>query len=219
LEEVVPQFEGATQHRVVVDDGLAANLERQIEAGEPFDLAILTPGAMDNVIKDRRIAADSRTTLARTGLAIVVKAGASKPDISTVEAFKRALLAAKSIAYAKQGASGVAFAALVERLGIADDLKAKSKLTATGEEVGQAVVRGDVELGILPVSEILPIRGAELLGAFPAGVQSYIVMVAGVNVSAREVKAARELIEFLTAPAALPVIKAKGMERSADARH
>lgn len=214
FEELAPQFERATKHHVVVTYGLAAALRQRIEGGEPFDLAILTPAAIDDLIKAGKVAADSRTTLARTGLALVIRAGASKPDIRTSDAFRGALLAAKSIAYAKEGASGVAFAALVQRLGIADDLKAKSMLTATGEAVGDAVVRGEVEFGVLPVSEILPIRGAELLGTFPAELQNYIVMVAGVNASAVQNQAARDLVKFLTAPAALPVIKAKGMERT-----
>src|SRR5262249_33063137 len=136
-----------------------------------------------------------------------------KVDISTVEAFKRSLLGAKSIAYAKEGASGVAFAALIQRLGIADDLKNKIKLTATGEEVGEVVGRGEAGVGVLPVSEILPIPGAELLGTFPLDVQSYIVMVAGVSASANEGQTATDLIKFLIAPAAGPVIRAKGMER------
>jgi len=213
MEELAPQFERATHHKVVVRYGLAAQLKQEIEAGEAFDLAVLTPAAIDDLIAQRKVASDSRTILARSGLGIAIRAGAHKPDISTVEAFKRSLLAAKSIAYAKEGASGVAFAALIQRLGIADDLKAKSTLTATGEEVGAAVVRGEVEFGVLPVSEILPVRGAELLGTFPADAQSYIVMVAAVGAGARESRAARDLIRFLTAPAALPVINAKGMER------
>jgi molybdate transport system substrate-binding protein len=214
LDELAPQFERATKHHVVVTYGLAAALRQRIEAGEPFDLAILTPAAIDDLIKAGKVAADSRATLARTGLALAIRSGARRPDISTSDAFKRALLGAKSIAYAKEGASGVAFAALVQRLGLADDLKAKSILTATGEAVGDAVLHGDAELGVLPVSEILPIRGAELLGTFPAELQNYIVMVGGVNASAPPRQAARDLITFLTAPAALPVIKAKGMERT-----
>jgi molybdate transport system substrate-binding protein len=213
MEELAPRFERAGQHKIVVRYGLAAALKQQIEAGEAFDLAILTPAAIDDLIGGHKIAADSRTTLARSGLAIEIRAGARKPDISTVDAFKRSLLAAKSIAYAKEGASGVAFAALIQRLGIADDLKARSRLTATGEEVSNAVLRGDVEFGVLPVSEILPVRGVELLGTFPAALQSYIVMVAGVSAGGRPGNAAADLITFLTAPAALPVIKAKGMER------
>jgi len=214
VEELVPEFERATRHTVVVKYGLAASLKQRIESGEPFDVAFVTPAVMDDLIAHGKIAGDTRATIARSGLAIAVKAGARKRDITTVDAFKRALLDAKGIAYAKEGASGVAFAAIIARLGIADALKAKSKLTATGEEVGEAVVKGDSELGILPVSEILPVKGAEMLGAFPADVQSYIVMVGGVNAATKQAVVARDLIKFLTAPAALPVIKAKGMERS-----
>jgi molybdate transport system substrate-binding protein len=213
MEDLVPQFERATHHKVAVRYGLAAVLRQQIEAGEAFDLAILTPAAIDDLIKVQKVAADSRTILAQSGLGIAIRAGARKPDITTVEAFKRSLLGAKSIAYAKEGASGVAFAALIRRLGIAEDLKAKSKLTATGEEVGEAVVRGEAELGVLPVSEILPVRGAELLGTFPADTQSYIVMVAAVAAGAKAGDAARDLVKFLVAPSALPVLTAKGMER------
>jgi molybdate transport system substrate-binding protein len=218
MEDLADEFERATKHRVAITYGLAAALKRRIESGEPFDLAVLTPAATDDLIKEGKIVTASRTPLARTGLAIAIRAGARKPDISTVEAFKRSLLGAQSIAYAKEGASGVAFAALIQRLGIADDLKAKSKLTATGEEVGQMIVRGEAELGVLPVSEILPVRGAELLGTFPDGTKSYVVMVAGVSSGAKQGNAARDLIGFLKAPAAFSVIKAKGMERDADAR-
>jgi molybdate transport system substrate-binding protein len=214
MEELVPQFERTTRHKVIIKFGLASALKQQIEAGEAFDIAVLTPPLIDEVIKQGKIAADTRTSIARSGLAIAIRAGARKPDISTVEAFKRALLAAKSITYAKEGASGVAFAALIQRLAIAENLKSKTKLAVTGEEVGESVARGDAEFGVLPVSEILPVRGAELLGAFPTEVQSYIVMVAGVSASAKQGSAARDLIKFLTAPATLPVIKTKGMERN-----
>jgi molybdate transport system substrate-binding protein len=218
MEELASDFERATKHRVAVSYGLAAALKRRIESGESFDLAVLTSAATDDLIKEGKIVAASRTPLARTGLALAIRAGAPKPDISTVDAFKRSLLDAKSIAYAKEGASGVAFAALIQQLGIADDLKAKCKLTATGDEVGQMVVRGEAEFGVLPVSEILPVRGAELLGTFPDGTESYVTMVAGVSSGAKQGNAAMDLIGFLKAPGALPVIKAKGMERDAGSR-
>jgi molybdate transport system substrate-binding protein len=213
VEDLVPKFERATKNTVAVKYGLAASLKQRIEGGETFDVAFLTPTAMDDLIKQGKIGSDSRTTIARTGLAIAVKTGARKRDVSTVDAFKRALLEANGIAYAKEGASGVAFAALIQKLGIAEQLKAKSKLTVTGEEVGEAVVKGDSELGVLPVSEILPVKGAEVLGTFPAEVQTYIVMVGGTSASSKH-PAGKELLKFLTAPANLPVIKAKGMERS-----
>ena len=213
VEDLVPQFERATKHKLVVTYGLAAALKRQIDAGEPFDVAILTPQAIDDAIKGGKIAAETRTTIAQVGLAIAIRSGARKTDISTTDAFKRALLNAKSIVYAKEGASGVAFAALIQRLGIAEDLKSKSKATATGEEVSESVLRGESEFGVLPVSEILPVKGIEVMAPFPAEVQSYIVMVAGAASGGKQRAAARELITFLTSPAALPVITAKGMER------
>jgi molybdate transport system substrate-binding protein len=212
LTELAPQFERATQHRLVVTYGLAAVLKQRSEGGETFDVAILTPAAIDDLIKARKVAADSRTTLARSGLAIAIRAGARKPEIATVDAFKRALVGAKSITYVKEGASGVAFAALLQRLDLADDLTARTTLAASAEDVGRAVASGEVEFGVLPLSEVLPIRGVEPLGTFPAEVQSYIVMVAGVSAAAAQGKAARDLIAFLAAPGALPVIKAKGME-------
>ena len=213
MEDLVPKFEKATGHKVVIEYDLAAVLKQNIEGGTAFDLAILTPPLVDDLIKQGKVAADSRTMLARSGLGLLIRAGGHKRDISSTDAFKRTLLEAKSIAYAKVGASGVYFAELVQKLGVADALKSKSRLTATGEEVGESVARGDVELGVLPLSEILPVKGAELLGMFPADVQSYIVMTAGVSAGAKQGQVARELIKFVTAPAALPVIKAKGMER------
>jgi molybdate transport system substrate-binding protein len=212
-EDLIPQFERASKHKVLVRYGLAATLKQQIERGELFDVAFVTPVAMDDLVKETRIAADSRATIARSGLAIAIRSGGRKPDIGTVDALKRALLDAKGIAYAKEGASGVAFAALIARLGIADALKPRSKLTATGEEVGEAVVKGEVEFGVLPISEILPIKGAEVLAPFPADAQSYIVMVGGASTASKQAAAARDLIKFFTAPAALPVLKARGMER------
>jgi len=214
MEDLGPQFEKASGHKVSVTFGLAAGFKQQIEGGAAFDLAVLTPPMIDDLIKQGKLAADSRTVIARTGLGLMIRAGTKKPDVSTTEAFKRSLLAAKTIAFAKEGASGVAFTATIERLGMADSLKSKLKPTATGEEVNDLVVKGGADFGILPLSEILRVRGAELGGMFPANVQTYITMAAGVSSSAKQGAAARELIKFLTAPANLPAIKAKGMERS-----
>jgi molybdate transport system substrate-binding protein len=214
VDELAPQFEAATKHKVQITYDLAANLKRTIEAGEPFDVTILTPAMVEDLIKQGKVAADSRSTIARTGLAVMIRAGSRRPDISTVDAFKRALLDAKSITYAREGASGVAFAALIERLMIADALKPKTRLAATGDAINESIVRGEVEFGILPVSEILPVRGAEMLGPFPADVQNYIVMVGGVSAGAKQAAAAKDFIQFLMSPAVLPVIKAKGMERA-----
>jgi len=212
-EDLVPKYERESGHQVVVKYGLAATLKQRIEGGEAFDVALVTPAAIDDLIEHGKVARDSRTTIARSGLALEIRAGARKPDVGSGDAFKRTLLTAKSIAYAKEGASGVAFAALIQRLGLADQLKSKSRLTATGEEVSAAVVGGEVELGVLPLSEILPVKGAEVGGLFPADLQSYIVIVGGVNPKTSSANAARALIRYLTAPAAEPVIQAKGMEK------
>jgi molybdate transport system substrate-binding protein len=214
FEELVPQFERATGHKVIVKFGLAANFKQQIDGGESFDLAILTPALIDDLIKSQKTAADTRTVLARTGLGIMIKAGARKPDVRTPDSFKKSLLDAQSIAYAREGASGVAFAALIEKLGINETLKPKLKPTASGEEVNDLVVRGGAQYGILPLSEILAVKGAELGGMFPADVQTYITMATAVSANAKQAAPARDLIRFLMAPAATTVVKAKGMERN-----
>jgi molybdate transport system substrate-binding protein len=213
MEELAPRFERAKHRKVAVTYDLASTLRQRIEAGQAFDLAILTPAAIDDLVKSGRIAGDSRTELARAGLGLAARAGASKPDIATNESFKRTLVDAKSLTYVKEGASGVAFAALVQRLGMTDALKAKSQLTATRDEVADAVRGGQAEFGVLPISEILPLPGIQLAGAFPPDLQTYIVMVGGASATTAHGSAVRELIQFLMAPDANPIVKAKGMER------
>lgn len=213
MEELVPQFEQATRHKVTVRYGLSAALKRQIEAGEPFDIAVLTPPLIEDLITQGKIAGGTRATLARSGMALAIRAGGARPDIRTTDALKRTLLASKSISYAREGASGVFFIDLLQKLDLTEALKSKSRLTATGEEVSASVARGEVELGVLPVSEILPVPGIEVLGTFPADVQGYVVMVAGVSPGTAQGPGARQLITFLTAPSALPVMKKRGMER------
>ena len=170
VEDLAPKFENTTHQKLVVKYGLAASLEQRIKDGEAFDVAFVTPAVMDHLVADGRISRDTRATVARSGLALAIRTGTRKPDVSSSDAFKRALLNAKSIAYAKEGASGVLFAALIQRLGIANELQARSRLTTTGEAVSEAVVKGDVELGVLPLSEILPVKGEEPV-VFPADVQ------------------------------------------------
>jgi molybdate transport system substrate-binding protein len=214
MEELAPQFERSSGHKVVVEYGLAAQFKQQIEGGKDFDLAVLTPAHIDDLIKQGKMAADSRTVLARTGLGLMIKAGGRKPDLSSTDAFKRALTGAKTIAFAKEGASGVAFVATVEKLGMMKSLEAKFKPTASGEEVNNLVVSGGAEFGVLPLSEILAVKGAELGGMFPAEVQTFITMAGGVNSKAKQGAAARDLLKFLTSPGVLTTIKAKGMERT-----
>jgi molybdate transport system substrate-binding protein len=213
MEELAPRFERAKNRKVAVTYDLAATLRRRIEEGQAFDLAILTPAAIDDLVKAGRIAGDSRTELARAGLGLAVRAGARKPNVATNESFKRTLVDAKSLSYVKEGASGVAFAALVQRLGMTDALQPKSRLTATRDEVADAIRRGTAEFGVLPISEILPLSGIELGGAFPADLQTYIVMVAGASAKTAHSSEVRELIQYLMAPDVNPIVTAKGMER------
>jgi len=214
VEELAQRFERETGHRVVPTFGLAAAMKSRIEGGEAFDLAILTPAQIDDLIKQGKAAAASRAVIARTGLGLMVRAGASKLDVGTVDAFKRTLLTAKSLTYVPPpGASGAAFLAVVKQLGIAQALEAKTKAGTSAEEVIANITGGAAAIAVLPVSEILPVAGAELGGVFPAEIQSYIVMAAGINPRSPKAAAAREFVTFITSAKATPVVKAKGMER------
>ena len=186
-----------------------------IKSGEePFDVAVLTPDAIDGLIKDGKVVAGSRADLAKTGVGVVVKAGAPLPDIGSVDAFKRTLLAAKSVAYidpAAGGSSGIYVGKLLERLGIAEEVNAKAKLIHGGA-VADHVADGEAEIGIHQISEILAVKGAVLVGPLPAEIQNFTVYSAGVGTAAKDGAAASALVKFLAGPHAGPIIKAKGME-------
>ena len=212
VEDLAPQFEKATKHKITAVFDLASTLKGKIEGGEAFDVAILTPPLLDDLIAKGRVSPASKSNVARVGLGLMIKAGARKPDVSSTDAFKRTLLDAKSITYASAGASGVAFLAIIEKLGIAAQVKAKAKPAASGEEVNANITSGASDLGVLPVSEILPVKGAELGGLFPAEVQTYVIMAAGISAKVQG-NAAKEFVAFLMSPANNAVVKTKGMER------
>jgi len=188
-----------------------------IESGEEsFDVAVLTPEAIDRLIKDGKVVAGSRADLARTGVGVVVRAGAPLPDISSVDAFKRTLMAAKSVAYidpAAGGSSGIYVGKLLERLGIAKDVNAKAKLIHGGA-VADHIADGEAEIGIHQISEILAVKGAVLVGPLPADIQNFTVYSAGVGTAAKDgaKDTASALVKFLAGSHAGPIIKAKGME-------
>ena len=213
LQELAPQFEKATGHQVVINFSVAAELKKRIDGGEAFDLAILTPALIDDLIKQGTVVSTSRTVLARTGMAIAIRRGAAKPDVRTVDALKATLTASPSIAFAREGAGGIFFTALVARLGLAQTLAPKFKTFTTGDEVRDAIGRGDAALGVMPLSEILPAPGVEVAGTFPPAVQDYAVMVAGVSQRAVRSATVRALIEFMMSPSASSVVVTKGMER------
>jgi molybdate transport system substrate-binding protein len=196
-------YQTVGQHLALIRDGK-----------EKFDVAILTPEAIDTLAKEGSIVPGTRADLAKTGVGVVVKAGAPLPDISTVAAFKQTLLAAKSVAYIDPksgGSSGIYVERLLQQLGIADQVNAKAVLVHGGA-VADHIADGEAEIGIHQISEILPVAGTTLVGPLPAEIQNFTVYAAGVGSAAADGATARALVKFLSGPHALPIIKAKGMQ-------
>jgi len=211
---LVPDFEKQTGHKVVLENDTVGALTKRIEGGEAFDLAVLTPAAVNDLSTKGKFVAGSRTNLGRVGVGVVVKEGAPKPDISSVDAFKKTLLAAKSVAYidpAAGGSSGIYVAGLLDKLGVAADVKPKAKLIPGGA-VAEHIARGEAEIGIHQISEILPVKGITLVGPLPADIQNYTVYAAGLGTNGKESEAAKALLKTLSGPAAADVLKSKGME-------
>ncbi|HWF94638.1 MAG TPA: molybdate ABC transporter substrate-binding protein [Xanthobacteraceae bacterium] len=211
MEELTPEFEKGSGNKLAITFGAAAELKASIEKGTPIDLAILTTATADDLVKEGKLIAAGRVDIARAGAGLAARKGAPKPDISTTEGFKRALIDAKSIAYVEAGATAPYIKSLFDRLGIADQIKPKLKPQPTSNPAAKAVANGEAELGITQISEILPYAGAELVGPLPADIQLYTVYPAAVAADTKEGDAAKGLIKFLTGPAAVAVLKAKGL--------
>ena len=209
--ELVPSFEKATEHKVATTWAGTNDIKKRMAAGETYDLVIMAGPALDELVKQGKIVPGSRVDLAKSGVGVAVRAGAPKPDISSGDALKRALLAAKSIAYSS-GPSGVYMEGLFRRLGIADEIKPKLKQTQPGNPVGEVIARGEAEIGFQQVSELLPIAGIDYIGPLPPDIQHITVFSGGIHTGAKQPDAAKALVKFITAPAAVPVIKKKGME-------
>jgi molybdate transport system substrate-binding protein len=209
MVEVAPRFERASGYKTEIEFALTSALAKRIEAGEAFDVALLPRPELDDLVSAGKIAPGTTADVTRSTVGLCVRAGASKPDIATVDAFKRALAAARSISYS-DGPSGAYIAAVLERLAIADAMRPKTKLTS--RPVAELVASGEAEIGMQQIVAILPVAGAELVGPLPSELQNVIVYSAGLAVSARESTAARDLLRFLGAPEVLSLIRAKGME-------
>ena len=209
LEALAPQFEKATGNKVDLTFAPAAVLKEKIDQGTSFDAAILTTPIIDGLAGTGKVDT-ARTAIAHSGIGVAIRKGAAKPDISTKEAFKQALLNAKSVGFTAAGATGAYLKTLFEKLGIAEELKPKLKLLPGSS--GEAVANGEVEIGMTQISEILPYAGAELVGPLPPDVQSYTHFSAAASSASKEADVAKAFIKFLGAPDALAVIKAKGME-------
>jgi molybdate transport system substrate-binding protein len=211
---LVPEFEKATGHKVVLDNGTVGQLQKRVDGGEAFDVLVLSPKGIEDYIKGGKIVAGSNANLAKVGVGVMVKEGAPKPDISSVEAFKQALLKAKSVGYidpASGGSSGIYVAGLLDKLGIADQLKPKAKLQKGGH-VSDLVKAGEAEIGIHQNSEIVGQVGVALVGPLPKEIQNYTTYAVGLSSAAKQAEAARAFIKVLTGPSAAAVLKAAGME-------
>ena len=209
LQDIAPQFEQASGHKLVMTFGSTSNLTASIDKGTPFDVTIMGADALDNLIK-RGTLAPPRLDIVRSGVAY--RKGAPKPDISTAAALKSTLLAAKSVSFNPQGLSGTHMLAVVDKMGISAEVRSKLKVPAVS--AAEDVAKGLAELGITQSSEILPhaAEGAELAGPLPPEVQLYTAFSIAVGVKAQQPDAAKALVAFLRAPALVPVLKAKGLE-------
>lgn len=212
LSELQPRFEDASHHTLTITFGSALPLERDLDAGKAFDVAVLTPALLAELAANGKVAADSVAAVARSGIGVAARQGAARGDVSSPEALKRTLLAARSVAYSREGQSGLAAAKVIERLGITEDMKSRVLLeTRPGGGVA-AVVEGKAELGIGLLSEIIPEPRALLLGPMPGDLQSYVVFAAGVSSQAADPAAARALVDFLRGAQVRAVLAAKGLE-------
>lgn len=209
--ELVPQFERATGHRVTTTWAGTVDIMKRMAAGEAYDLVMISSESLDELTRLGNIVPGSRVDMARSGIGIAVRTGAQRPDVSSAEALKRALMAAKTVGYST-GPSGVYLAGLFERMGIADAVNAKTRRAPSGTMIGTIVASGEAEIGFQQVSELVHIKGIDYIGPLPAEVQNVTVFSIGLDARAKEPAAAKALAQFLTAPAALPVIRKHGLE-------
>jgi len=207
--ELIAQFERETGHKIVVTYGLAAVLKQSFLDGTAPDVLLLTGPIVEDLAKQGKVVAGSKVDVARSGVGVGVKAGAPRPDVSTPEALKSAVLAAKSVGFAKEGASGVAFARALERLGLTEQVRAKYR--DTGTKTGEALVAGDIDLGAAQIPELMAVPGVDVVGPLPAELQTVTIFSVGLAAESKEADAAKALIQFLAGPAAAPVYKAKGL--------
>ena len=212
VEEFKPQAERAIGHPLAIEFNSSTVLKQKIEAGEAFDVVILTSDLLDELTKAGRIASGSSAGIARGGIGVGIRTGAPKPDIHTAEALKQTLLKAKSITFAQDGASRAYILKMFEHFGIADAVKSKIILEQGSTRAAARVADGSAELILTLVSEIIPAPGVQLVGPLPAEVQNYVSMSAGVGAKATNSEAAKALIKFLSGPSVAPTLKAKGME-------
>jgi molybdate transport system substrate-binding protein len=214
LEELAPKFESATGHKLNITWATAAILVKRVQSGESADLYVLTKQSLDALTADGKASAGADAAFASSGMAMVVKKGSPKPDIATPDAFKQALLNAKAIAYsnpAAGGASGVYFAKLLERMGIADKMKEKTKHPPPSGNAAHLVINGEADLAIQQEPEVISVAGVDLVGRLPAEINNITGYSAGIGKESKQAEGARALIKFLHTPEAAAMFKAKGL--------
>jgi molybdate transport system substrate-binding protein len=208
LNELAPQFERASGHKLTIHFDSTPNLIKATSA--PFDLGVVPVDVFKNAEAKARFASGPTTDIARVGYGIIVRAGAPKPDVSTPDALKKTLLDAKTITFLPASAAGAYVSSVFERLGIAEAIKTKTVPQTSTGEIAKAVAKGDAELGVFLIN-VLMAPGVELAGPFPAELQNDLVFTAAVAADTKEAEAAKAFIAFLQTPAAAAIIKAKGM--------
>jgi molybdate transport system substrate-binding protein len=211
LLDLMPAFEHKSGAKPAITWGATAALVKELEGGASADLAILTAEAIDDLIKKGTIVAGSRVDLASSGIGLAVRKGAKKPDVGSPDALKASLLAAKSVAHSKSGMSGIYFPTVLARLGIVEAMKEKIVMPDPGTPVGEVIARGDAEIGVQQISELLPVAGIEIVGPLPASLQKITTFSAGILSAGKEPDAARALVTFVVAEAG-PLLKEKGLE-------
>lgn len=211
LQELASGFERSTGHKVVLIGGGTEGITKRIAGGEAVDVVIVAAPNIDRLIAEGKLVAGSRTDIARVGVGVAVRSGLPRPDISSADAVKRAVLAAKSVAYSS-GPSGFYLAELFKRMGIADEIKGKVKQPESGVQVGELVARGEADLGFQQVSELVHVKGIDYLGPLPAEIQNITTYSAALLPGARSPDAAKALVKYLTAPDAAQVLRKAGLE-------
>jgi molybdate transport system substrate-binding protein len=211
VEELAAMFERASGNKVTMTFQSGVETSAKIAAGAMADLVVTTPEAIDELTRDGKLVAGTRVNFVQSGVGVAVRAGAPHPDISTPAAFKQAMLAAKSVGISK-GPSGVYLMSIMQRLGIADAVKAKGVTPELGQRVGNLVARGEAEIGVQQITELLPIPGIDFLGPLPNELQTKIGYATARLATAKEPQAAAALVKFMSSEAALPVMKKMGME-------
>lgn len=211
FKEIGPRFEGETGHKLAPRFSGTAVIRKEIDDGEAFDLVVTDARSIDEWIKGGKITSASRVAVANVGLGVGVRAGHPKPDVTSVDASRRALLAAATIGHGSESASATSFRMLLDRLGISEEIKPKLRPMGLGMPY-KSVAAGEVEIIVAVVPGIIAAPGIELAGTFPPELQNYVAFAAGISSSAKAPDAARELIRFLATPFAIGVLRSKGLE-------